>query len=142
MHHGSFTSAQLRALCLDFNGSEETFPFNPETSVFKVGGRIFAISALDADPLQVSLKCDPELAVRLRAEHPAITGGWHLNKRHWNTVLLDGSLPDRLVREMVEDSYDLIVSALPRKQQLLLDWPGLRTRTEQPGQPEQPEGRS
>ena len=130
MHHGSFTSPQLHALCLDFNGAEETFPFNPETSVFKVGGKVFAISALDAESLRVSLKCDPDLAVRLRAEHPAITGGWHLNKRHWNTVLLDGSLPDRLVREMVEDSYDLVVASLPRKQQLLLDWPGLRVRGE------------
>jgi predicted DNA-binding protein (MmcQ/YjbR family) len=129
MPHGSFTSGQLRAFCLDFNGAEETFPFNQETSVFKVGGKMFALSALDAEPLQISLKCDPDLAVRLRAEYPAITGGWHLNKRHWNTVTLDGSLPERLVREMIEDSYDLVVSALPRKQQLLLDWPGLKGRS-------------
>ncbi|GAA4983865.1 hypothetical protein GCM10025734_06330 [Kitasatospora paranensis] len=85
---------------------------------------MFAISALDADPLSVSLKCEPELAVRLRAAHPAITPGWHLNKRHWNTVALDGSLPDTLVREMIEDSYDLIVAKLPRLQRLQLDWPG------------------
>jgi predicted DNA-binding protein (MmcQ/YjbR family) len=128
MAHESFTPGQLRSLCLDFNGTEETFPFNPETSVFKVGGKMFALSALDGDPLKVSLKCDPDLAIRLRAEHPAITEGWHLNKRHWNTVLLDGSLPDLLVREMIEDSYDLVVASLPRKQQLLLDWPGLRAR--------------
>ncbi len=90
---------------------------------------MFALVELDgAPPLTVSLKCDPELAVRLREEHPAITGGWHLNKRHWNSVLLDGSLPERLVHEMIEDSYDLVVSSLPRRQQLLLDWPGTRRR--------------
>ncbi|MFF7631671.1 MmcQ/YjbR family DNA-binding protein [Kitasatospora sp. NPDC008050] len=119
------TPDRLRAACLGFNGAEELFPFGPETSVFKVGGKIFAISALDAEPLRVSLKCEPEIAVQLRASYPAITGGWHLNKRHWNTVLLDGSVPDALVGEMIEDSYDLIVARLPRRQQLALDWSGL-----------------
>lgn len=120
------TPDQLKAACLDLNGAEETFPFNPETSVFKVGGKIFAISTLDGEPLKVSLKCEPEVAVRLRAGYPAITPGWHLNKRHWNTVLLDGSVPERVLLEMIEDSYDLIVSRLPRRQQLVLDWSGLR----------------
>ncbi|SHN09342.1 MmcQ/YjbR family DNA-binding protein [Actinacidiphila paucisporea] len=120
------TPDALKAVCLGLNGAVETFPFTAETSVFKVGGKVFAITALDADPLSVSLKCDPEIAVRLRAAHPEITGGWHLNKRHWNTVRLDGSLPDGLVHEMIEDSYDLIVAKLPRAQQLLLDWPGVR----------------
>ncbi|MFE0463557.1 MmcQ/YjbR family DNA-binding protein [Kitasatospora sp. NPDC058965] len=125
----TLTPDQLKARCLDLNGAEETFPFNPETSVFKVGGKVFAISALDASPLKVSLKCDPDLAVRLRAEHPGITPGWHLNKRHWNTVLLDGSVPELLVQEMIEDSYDLIVARLPRRQQLALDWPGVPGNT-------------
>lgn len=116
----------LKALCLGHNGAAETFPFTAETSVFKVGGKIFALSALDADPLCVSLKCEPEIALRLRAAHPEITAGWHLNKRHWNTVRLDGPLPDSLVREMIEDSYDLVVAKLPRARQLLLDWPGVR----------------
>jgi len=118
------TPAELKAACLALNGAEETFPFSPETSVFKVGGKVFALTALDAPALRVSLKCEPELAVRLRETYPAITGGWHLNKRHWNTVALDGSVPDALVREMIEDSYDLIVSRLPRAQRLLLDWRG------------------
>ncbi|WP_030273325.1 MmcQ/YjbR family DNA-binding protein [Streptomyces sp. NRRL B-24484] len=122
------TPEALKTACLALNGAEETFPFNAETSVFKIGGKMFALSALEGSPLSVSLKCDPELAVRLRAEHPAITGGWHLNKRHWNTVLLDGSVPDRLVLDMVEDSYDLVVASLPRAQQLRLDWPGVRPR--------------
>jgi len=120
------TPDALKALCLGLNGASETFPFDAETSVFKVGGKIFAISALDSDSLSVSLKCEPEIAVRLREAHPAITPGWHLNKRHWNTVRLDGSLPDPLVEELVEDSYDLIVPKLPRAQQLRLDWPGVR----------------
>jgi predicted DNA-binding protein (MmcQ/YjbR family) len=116
----------LRKACLDFNGAVEEHPFGPEVSVFKVGGKIFALSALDGEPLTVSLKCDPDLAVRLRSEHPAIVGGYHLNKRHWNTVTLDGSVPDRLVRDMIEDSYDLIVASLPRAERLKLDWPGER----------------
>ncbi|MFC9324487.1 MmcQ/YjbR family DNA-binding protein [Kitasatospora sp. NPDC057015] len=119
-------TAALKAACLALNGAEETFPFGPETSVFKVGGKIFALSALDARPLKVSLKCDPEVAVRLRGTYPAITAGWHLNKRHWNTVVLDGTVPDALLREMIEDSYDLILTQLPRRTQLALDWPGVR----------------
>jgi predicted DNA-binding protein (MmcQ/YjbR family) len=104
----------LRRLCRRFAGSEETFPFGPETSVFKVGGKIFAISRLAGDPLSVSLKCEPPLAEELRAAHPAITPGYHLNKRHWNTVVIDGSLPERMIADLVEDSYDLVVSRLPR----------------------------
>jgi predicted DNA-binding protein (MmcQ/YjbR family) len=116
----------LKAACLELTGAIETFPFAPDTSVFKVGGKIFAISHLAAEPLSVSLKCDPELAVRLRRQHSEIVGGWHLNKRHWNTVRLDGALPDLLVREMIEDSYDLVVASLSRNEQLKLDWAGLR----------------
>ena len=124
------TPDMLKAACLKLNGAEETFPFNPETSVFKVGEKVFALTALDGTPLQVSLKCDPEIALQLRETHPAITGGWHLNKRHWNTVRIDGSVPEALLHEMIEDSYDLVVAKLSRKQQLLLDWQGLRGRAE------------
>ncbi len=108
------TPAALRRECLRMPGAIEEFPFNPETSVFKVGGKIFAISTLGSRPLSVSLKCEPGLAEQLRADYPAITPGYHLNKRHWNTVVLDGSLPDRMVRDMIEDSYDLVVASLPR----------------------------
>lgn len=125
---GRMTPDELKAVCLSFNGAVEEFPFgrHPEVSTFKVGGKIFALSTLIEKPLTVSLKCDPELAIRLRAEHPAIVGGYHLNKRHWNTVTLDGTVGDDLVRDMVEDSYDLIVAALPRMERLKLDWPGER----------------
>lgn len=116
------TPAELRAFCLDFNEAVEEFPFTPETSVFKVLGKVFALTALDAEPLRVNLKCDPEEALRLRAEHAAIVPGWHMNKRHWNTVTV-GGLPDALVRELVEDSYDLVVAGLPRAERLRLDRP-------------------
>ncbi|MGW0362682.1 MmcQ/YjbR family DNA-binding protein [Streptomyces sp. NPDC002990] len=122
------TPAQLRAFCLDFNAAVEEFPFTPQTSVFKVLGKVFALTALDAEPLKVNLKCEPELAVRLRAEHEAIVPGWHMNKRHWNTVTVGGAgrpggLPDAMVRELVEDSYDLVVAGLPRAERLRLDRP-------------------
>jgi predicted DNA-binding protein (MmcQ/YjbR family) len=104
---------QLRDHCLSFAAAEETFPFGPEVSVFKVGGKMFALSQLDAESLRVSVKCDPDLAEALRQAHEAVIPGYHLNKRHWNTVIIDGSLPDKAVREMIEDSYDLVVSKLP-----------------------------
>ncbi|WP_263170549.1 MmcQ/YjbR family DNA-binding protein [Streptomyces sp. SCSIO ZS0520] len=116
------TPAELRAFCLSFNAVAEEFPFNPETSVFKVLGKVFALSALDAEPLTISLKCDPEEAVRLRERHPEIVPGYHLNKRHWNTVTV-GPLPDRQLRELIEDSYDLVVAKLPRAERLRLDRP-------------------
>ena len=115
---------QLRALCLSFRGSQETFPFGPKTSVFKVAEKIFALSALGAEPLTVSVKCEPPLAEQLRAQHPAITAGYHLNKRHWNTITLDGSLADGMVAEMIEDSYDLVVSKLSAGRRRGLGWRG------------------
>lgn len=117
------TPDELRDFCLSFNDVVEDFPFRPETSVFKVAGKMFALSTLDARPLTVNLKCEPELAVQLRERHPQIVPGWHMNKRHWNTVTVDGGLPDRMVRELVEDSYDLVVAGLPRAERLRLDRP-------------------
>jgi predicted DNA-binding protein (MmcQ/YjbR family) len=114
--------AKLREHCLSFPGAEETFPFSPGTSVFKVEGKMFALSALARRPLSVSLKCEPALAEQLRQMHGAVTPGYHLNKKHWNTVLLEGSLPERLVKDMVEDSYDLVVSRLPAVRRRALGW--------------------
>ncbi|KOU65018.1 MmcQ-like protein [Streptomyces sp. MMG1533] len=114
----------MRAFCLSFNAAVEDFPFRPEISVFKVGGKLFALTTLDARPLTVNLKCDPEDAIRLRGEYPGlIAPGYHMNKRHWNTVTADGDLPGRLVRELIEDSYDLVVAGLPRAERLRLDRP-------------------
>ena len=118
------TAEELRALCLSFNAAVEDFPFSPEISVFKVLGKMFALSWLDNRPLTVNLKCDPEDAIRLRTDHPGlIIPGYHMNKRHWNTVTVDAELPDRLIRELVEDSYDLVVAGLPRAERLRLDRP-------------------
>jgi predicted DNA-binding protein (MmcQ/YjbR family) len=108
-------AAELRRWCLQQGGALEEFPFGPEHSVFKVGGKMFALSALDRSPLEVSVKCEPDLAVELRNSYRAIRPGYHLNKRHWNTITLDGSLSDQLVRDLIEDSYDLVVSALPQR---------------------------
>ena len=117
------TARALRKLCLGFPGAYEDFPFGPGTSVFKVEKKLFAISALGSSPLRVSLKCEPELAEQLRGSYPdAVAPGYHLNKRHWNTVMCDGSLPEAMVRDMVEDSYDLIVAAMPRAGRERLGW--------------------
>ena len=91
--------------------------------MFKVRGKMFALSSLAVRPLSVSLKCDPEIAEQLRATHEVVRPGYHLNKRHWNTVELDGTLDDRFVRDMIEDSYDLVVAGLPKRVQRELDWP-------------------
>jgi len=115
-------AAELREHCLSLPGTYEDFPFGPNTSVFKVAGKIFALSRLSEHPLCVSLKCDPPLAEELRRAHAAVIPGYHLNKRHWNTVTIDGSLPDETITDMVEDSYDLIVSKLSRTQRQALGW--------------------
>jgi predicted DNA-binding protein (MmcQ/YjbR family) len=118
----SMEAAELRDLCLSFPGAQETFPFGHETSVFKVAGKIFALSRLAEPHLRVSVKCEPGLAEQLREAHAAVRPGYHLNKRHWNTVDVDGSLPDEMIGDMVEDSYDLVVSALSRARQRALRW--------------------
>ena len=83
---------------------------------------MFALSQLDSTPLKVSVKCEPDLAVALRETHPEIRPGYHLNKRHWNTITLDGGLPDQLVRDLFEDSYDLVVSSLSKRIRDELGW--------------------
>jgi predicted DNA-binding protein (MmcQ/YjbR family) len=108
-------AAELRRWCLAQPGAVEDFPFGPEHSVFKVGGKMFALTTLDRVPLEVSVKCEPELAVELRASYGAIRPGYHLNKRHWNTITLDDSLADQLVRDLIQDSYDLVADALPKR---------------------------
>jgi predicted DNA-binding protein (MmcQ/YjbR family) len=115
-------SGELHSWCLRQPGAIEDFPFGPEVSVFKVAGKMFALSMLERAPLEVSVKCEPELAAGLRQSYPAIRPGYHLNKRHWNTLTLDDSLPDQFVRELIEDSYDLVVSALPKRIREQLGW--------------------
>ncbi|MFD5004942.1 MmcQ/YjbR family DNA-binding protein [Streptomyces mutabilis] len=117
-----------RGFCLPFNAAVEDFPSGPENSAFKMLGKIFALTSLGGDPLTVNLKCDPDDAIRLRADHPGlIVPGRHMNKQHWTTITAaggpGGGLPDRLVRELVEDSYDLVAAGLPRADRLRLDRP-------------------
>ena len=119
---GGMRPAALRDHCLAFPGSAETFPFGPNTSVFKVAGKMFALSRLAHSPLQISLKCEPVLAEQLRQAHHAVLPGYHLNKRHWNTVIIDGSLPEQMIKDMIEDSYDLVVSKLPASRRRALEW--------------------
>jgi predicted DNA-binding protein (MmcQ/YjbR family) len=115
----------LRELCLSFPGAVETFPFSAETSVFKVAGKMFALSALAAEPLSVSLKCDPGLSEQLRRAHAEITPGYHLNKKHWISVrITSGTLSAEMLGDLVEDSYDLVVAALPERQRRALRWRG------------------
>jgi predicted DNA-binding protein (MmcQ/YjbR family) len=102
--------------CLDLPGAVEDYPFGDDVAVMKVGGKMFAIVPLSDDPGHVTLKCDPDWALELRAEYPAITAGYHTNKRHWNTVELDDTVEDGLMAEMIDHSYELVVSGLPRKQ--------------------------
>jgi len=105
----------LRTYCLQKKGVTESFPFDEETLVFKVGGKMFALTGINSKPLSVNLKCDPEHAVILREKYSAIAPGYHMNKQHWNTVTADGTLSDKFLFQLIDDSYDLIVQSLPKK---------------------------
>lgn len=105
----------LREYCLGKIGATEEFPFGPDVLVFKVGGKMFLLTNLENYPTTFNAKCDPERAIELRAEYPAIVPGWHMSKKHWNTVSLDGSLNGEFVRELVDHSYELVVSKLTKK---------------------------
>jgi predicted DNA-binding protein (MmcQ/YjbR family) len=108
------TVDEILAICLDLPAAEETYPFGDDVAVIKVGGKMFALVPLSDGPRSVNLKCDPQRAIELREAYAAIRPGYHQNKRHWNTVDLDGSLEDDVVRGLIEDSYDLVVAGLPR----------------------------
>ena len=106
----------FRKYCLQLRGSEESLPFDPDTLVYKVCGKIFALTGLDEDECSVNLKCDPEKAVELREEYPdQIIPGYHMNKRHWNTIYFERGLPDSFLKNMIDDSYQLVVSSLSTK---------------------------
>jgi predicted DNA-binding protein (MmcQ/YjbR family) len=99
---------QLRDYCLSLTGVEEGFPFGPDTLVFKVNEKIFLLASLDSQPMQFNVKCDPEKALQLREEYNAIAPGYHMNKKHWNTIIQDGSVPLVLLRELIDHSYELV----------------------------------
>jgi predicted DNA-binding protein (MmcQ/YjbR family) len=116
------TAATARQRCLDLPGATSDQPFGPETTVFRVGGKIFALCRLDAEAPRMNLKCDPDLAPSLREAYTSVVPGYHMNKRHWNTVELDGDVPDAHLHAMIEDSYDLVVASLSRAIQRSLGW--------------------
>ena len=97
-----------------FPGAEETTPFGPEVLVYKIGGKVFALTDPDEFPARMNLKCDPDRAVELRDEYDSVLPGDHMNTKHWNTIVLDGSLPGKLVKEMIDHSYELVVKGLPK----------------------------
>ena len=108
------TLEQLKKHCLSKAGAVEDFPFDFTTMTFKVGGKIFALTDINDTPLRLSLKCDPFLAQNLRAEYPAVIPGYHLNKQHWNTVILDGTITDSQLSEWIDHSYDLVFKTLTK----------------------------
>lgn len=106
----------FRSYCLSKKAVTEEFPFDAETLVFKVMGKMFAVTGLEHIPFQVSLKCDPERAIDLRDEYPeAITGAYHMSKKHWNSVI-PAAIPPQLLKELIDHSYELVVGGLTRKQ--------------------------
>jgi predicted DNA-binding protein (MmcQ/YjbR family) len=105
---------RLRAYLNAKPAAAEDFPFDLVTLVVKVGGKMFALVSLAESPLRLNLKCDPEKALILRDCYPAVTPGYHMNKRHWNTIRLDGSIPPDELFAMIDDSYALVVQGLPR----------------------------
>src|SRR5690349_21589054 len=105
----------LRTYCLAKPNVEETLPFGPDVLVFKVAGKIFLLSALDEEVFRFSVKCDPELAIELRERHTCVIPGYHLNKKHWNTVIVDGTAPTALLKEWIDHSYDLVAKSVPSK---------------------------
>ncbi len=102
----------INEYCLSKKGASEDFPFDEETLVFKVMGKMFALIPLERIPLQINLKCEPELAVELRERYEAVRPGFHMNKKHWNTIWVDGSLRNELIYRWIDDSYNLVVNGL------------------------------
>lgn len=105
----------LRDYCLSKPAAEETLPFGPDTLVYKVGGKIFLICSLNSESLRFSVKCDPEKVIELRERYDCVQPGYHLNKKHWNTIYVDGTVSNSMLKEWINDSYDLIVASLPVK---------------------------
>ena len=105
---------QLRDYCLSLKDVEETLPFGPDTLVFKVNNKVFLLTGLDSHPLRFNVKCNPDKAIELREEYPdAVLPGFHMNKKHWNTIVIDGTLSLKLIKEFINDSYHLVKGKKP-----------------------------
>ncbi len=105
---------EFRDFCLSLEGTTEDFPFDQETLVFKVMGKMFALTHVDSFE-SINLKCDPEKIPELREQYPGVLPGYHMSKKHWNTILINGEIPDPLLKQWTRDSYDLVVAGLPKK---------------------------
>ncbi len=112
---------QIREYCLKKKGVTEEFPFDEETLVFKVAGKIFLLASLESIPLQINLKCEPEKAVELREEYESVQPGYHMNKKHWITIIIDETVPTRNLFEWIDDSYNLVVAGLKKSERNKLE---------------------
>lgn len=106
---------EIRDYCLSKHAVEETMPFGPDTIVFKVLGKAFLLMGFDNDPVSFNVKCDPEKAIQLREQYSCVKPGYHMNKKHWNTITVDLSVSDTLLKQWIDHSYELVVSGLPKK---------------------------
>lgn len=106
---------EIREFCLAKKGVEEAFPFDSDTLVFKVGGKIFLLMSISSRPVSFNAKCNPDLAVELREKYHFVRPGYHMNKKHWNTIETSGAVPRRLLQEWISHSYDLVLASLPKK---------------------------
>jgi predicted DNA-binding protein (MmcQ/YjbR family) len=106
----------IRKYCLEKKSTSESFPFGEFTLVFKVCGKIFLLMSLDSQPFQFNVKCDPEKAEELREAYSSVIPAFHMNKKHWNTIIMNGQVNSKMIREMVDDSYSLVVRSLPLKE--------------------------
>src|SRR5258707_9615717 len=104
----------FREYCLSKPAATEDMPFGEDVLVFRVGGKMFALASLDEVPATANLKCDPDLALELRDRYEQVRPGYHMNKKHWNTVDIEGGIPDAELRKMIDHSYDLVVNTLPK----------------------------
>jgi predicted DNA-binding protein (MmcQ/YjbR family) len=108
---------EIRAYCLKFYDTTESFPFDEDVLVFKVSGKIFCLTSL-SEPDRMNLKCDPEKAIELREQYPCVIPGYHMNKKMWNTVIIDGSVSKKILQSWIKHSFDEVVKGLPKKLQL------------------------
>jgi predicted DNA-binding protein (MmcQ/YjbR family) len=108
---------QLRNYCLSKPDTNESLPFGPDTLVYSVKGKLFALTSLTGERSRVNLKCNPDYAIELRDQYDDIIPGWHMNKKHWNTVYLDGHLKTRFIQELIDHSYEQVIAKMPRSKQ-------------------------
>ncbi len=114
------TLESIRDFCLSLPGATEELPFGPDALVFKVMSKVFLLTPIDSVPPRFNAKCDPEKAQELRETYPDVQPGYHMNKKHWNTVYLTGSIPANLIYDWIRHSYDLVVKGLPKKELAVL----------------------